>query len=207
MSEPQHTENVPDAVTGSGSNAQTDGQPTVGVSQQPAATPSSDPGKEPIIVGVTPGQCEEVVTEAAKLAQRLQSTLICAYVEPLQRGVFEGAGGTMLAVPVDAEAVPEPTPFPATLKQRLMELAEPYAVECAFSRPVGEISIALGELGESTGAHAIVVGTRRPGVRAGIAEFFAGSVAAHLTHRQPRPVVVVPVSPADAHEALPWDEE
>jgi nucleotide-binding universal stress UspA family protein len=135
----------------------------------------------------------------------MEATLICAYVEPLQRGVFDGAGGTMLAVPVDTEEVPDPEPFPENLKQRVLEVVKPYAVECEFSRPVGEISIALGDLGESTGAHTIVVGTRKPGVRAGIAEFFAGSVAAHLTHRQPRPVLVVPVSPAAADESLPWD--
>lgn len=176
-------------------------------SVEASSAPAPDAGPEPIVVGVTPGQCEEVVTEAARLAERMNATLICAYVEPLQRGVFEGAGGTMLAVPVDTETAPEPTPFPEALKERVLELAQPYAIECAFARPVGEISIALGELGENSGAHTIVVGTRRPGVRAGIAEFFAGSVAAHLTHRQPRPVLVVPVSPAATHEELPWDEE
>lgn len=211
MSDPQHTshprgtgENSTD--TGSTDVGSAAGEQSVG-DRHPGTEPFADPGEEPIVVGVTPGQCQQVVTEAARLAERIGATLICAYVEPLQRGVFEGAGGTMLAVPVDAEAVPDPTPFPETLQQRLLELTAPYAVECTFSRPVGEISIALGELAEDSGAHAIVVGTRRPGFRAGIAEFFAGSVAAHLTHRQPRPVLVIPVSPAEAHESLPWDEE
>lgn len=189
------------------SSAPADGEAEAAPSAEPTSIPVPDSGPEPIVVGVTPGQCEEVVTEAARLAERMDATLICAYVEPLQRGVFEGAGGTMLAVPVDTETAPEPTPFPEALQERVLELANPYAIECTFARPVGEISIALGELGEATGAHTIVVGTRRPGVRAGIAEFFAGSVGAHLTHRQPRPVLVVPVSPAASHEELPWDEE
>jgi nucleotide-binding universal stress UspA family protein len=39
----------------------------------------------------------------------------------------------------------------------------------------------------------IIVGSRRGGLRSTMHEFFGGSVAAHLAHRQPRPVVVVPL--------------
>jgi nucleotide-binding universal stress UspA family protein len=39
----------------------------------------------------------------------------------------------------------------------------------------------------------IIVGSRRGGLRSTMHDFFGGSVAAHLAHRQPRPVVVVPL--------------
>jgi len=35
-------------------------------------------------------------------------------------------------------------------------------------------------------------------------EFLNGSIAAHLAHRQRRPVVVIPLSPVREGEALPW---
>jgi nucleotide-binding universal stress UspA family protein len=51
----------------------------------------------------------------------------------------------------------------------------------------------------------IVVGSRRRGVRSGLKEFFGGSVAAQLAHRQHRPVVVVPVAPVPLDTPLPWE--
>jgi nucleotide-binding universal stress UspA family protein len=52
----------------------------------------------------------------------------------------------------------------------------------------------------------IVVGTRHPGVRAGAREFFGGSVAVHLAHRQHRPVLVIPLAPTPHGTKLPWEE-
>jgi hypothetical protein len=40
-----------------------------------------------------------------------------------------------------------------------------------------------------------------------VREFFAGSVALHLSHRQARPVVVVPLAPVSRAQALPWEDE
>jgi hypothetical protein len=39
-----------------------------------------------------------------------------------------------------------------------------------------------------------VIGTREPGTREAVREFFDGSVIAELTHSQHRPVVVVPLN-------------
>jgi nucleotide-binding universal stress UspA family protein len=52
----------------------------------------------------------------------------------------------------------------------------------------------------------IIVGSRRGGVRAGLKQFLTGSVAAHLAHRQHRPVVVIPVAPVAEGKPLPWEE-
>ena len=53
-------------------------------------------------------------------------------------------------------------------------------------------------------AELIVVGSRS-GVRASMREYFGGSVAVHLAHRQHRPVVIVPLA-ARAESPLPWEE-
>jgi hypothetical protein len=53
----------------------------------------------------------------------------------------------------------------------------------------------------------IVVGSREAGLRGSVREFFAGSVALHLSHRQARPVVVVPLAPVSRAQALPWEDE
>ena len=65
---------------------------------------------------------------------------------------------------------------------------------------------ALARLADICGVEMIVVGSRRRGVRSGLKEFFAGSVAAQLAHRQHRPVVVVPVHPVAAGTPLPWED-
>ena len=43
-------------------------------------------------------------------------------------------------------------------------------------------------------ARAIAVGTRKPGFRASLEEFLAGSIAVSLAHNQARPVIVIPVA-------------
>ncbi|MBO0810506.1 MAG: universal stress protein [Microlunatus sp.] len=158
-----------------------------------------------IVVGVTPGQPDIVIRHAAKLARKLSGRIICAYVDTGQMSMFEGADGTLMAMPLDPDIVEEPTPFPDTLKDKLNEVCTEKQVQVEFRRPLGEPAIALAELAEHEQAYMIMVGTRRPGIRAGIAEFFGGSVAAHLSHRQPRPVIVIPLTPTE-HGELPWDE-
>ena len=62
----------------------------------------------------------------------------------------------------------------------------------------GTLAHALGRLAEVLDAEMIIVGSRRGGLRSSLHEFLGGSVAAHLAHRQLRPVVVVPL-PASEH--------
>ena len=158
-----------------------------------------------IVVGVTPGQPDIVIRHAAKLARKLGGRLVCAFVDTGQMSMFEGADGTLMSMPLDPDIVEEPTPFPDSLRDKLAAVCTEKQVPVDFRRPLGEPAIALAELAEQEQAYLIMVGTRRPGIRAGIAEFFGGSVAAHLSHRQPRPVVVIPLTPTE-HGELPWDE-
>ncbi len=68
---------------------------------------------------------------------------------------------------------------------------------------VGDPASALSGLADTLDAPLIVVGTRRRGLGESVREFFTGSVAARLTHRQQRPVLVVPAPPGHEDEALP----
>jgi nucleotide-binding universal stress UspA family protein len=158
-----------------------------------------------IVVGVTPHQSEIVIKHAAKLTRRLGGRLLCAYVDTGQMTMFEGADGTLMAMPIDPDVAEEATPFPDDLKDRLASAAAAYDIHPEFRRPLGEPATALAELADDERAYLVFVGTRRPGIKASLAEFFGGSVGAHLSHRQPRPVVVVPQAPTSIDE-LPWSD-
>lgn len=66
--------------------------------------------------------------------------------------------------------------------------ATTYGVDVTFVPGVGDPSRALSQVAEDRDAAMLVVGARTGAGR--IAEFFTGSVAARLTHRQHRLVLV-----------------
>jgi nucleotide-binding universal stress UspA family protein len=70
----------------------------------------------------------------------------------------------------------------------------------------GDPAWALARLADEMDARYIVVGTREAGLRGSLREFFNGSVAVHLAHRQHRPVIVVPLAPVSGSQALPWED-
>ena len=68
---------------------------------------------------------------------------------------------------------------------------------------VGDPALAIKGLAEDLDSPLIVIGTRRRGLGESIREFFTGSVAARLAHRQSRPILVVPLGdPASDDEDL-----
>jgi nucleotide-binding universal stress UspA family protein len=62
--------------------------------------------------------------------------------------------------------------------------------------------MAMKHLADQVDARLLVVGTRKRGIGESIREFFTGSVAARLAHRQQRPILVIPLG-----EPVPDDEE
>jgi len=162
-----------------------------------------------VVVGVVPGQSERVPLAAAHFAERLGAELICAHVDAMRYVVQENADGTITSLPIDPDTDDEG-------EERFDEEFGAYLGELFAGRPLrwstrslaGEPAGALSHLAEKVGAEAIVVGTRHAGFRAGLQEFFGGSVAVHLVHRQARPVIVIPVSgdtDPDATPQLPWE--
>jgi nucleotide-binding universal stress UspA family protein len=157
-----------------------------------------------ILVGVNHGQSDVVLQQAVRLAQAFGAELVCAHVDVGRYVVEERSDGAVVSRPLDPD-LPElsDTDFDPVLAERIRDLVQP--LDVTFRELAGDRAYALGRLAEICGVEMIVVGSRRRGVRSGLKEFFGGSVAAQLAHRQHRPVVVVPVAPVAPDTPLPWE--
>jgi nucleotide-binding universal stress UspA family protein len=147
-----------------------------------------------IVVGVTPQQPVAVLREAVRLARQFKAVLVCANVEAGSYVVAEHPDGSVESRPIDPDQPDWNTAvFNGGLAHRIHEVADKEGVRVEFRELAGDIAHALGRLAEVLDAEMIIVGSRRGGLRSTMHDFFGGSVAAHLAHRQPRPVVVVPL--------------
>ena len=147
-----------------------------------------------IVVGVTPQQPVAVLREAVRLARQFKAVLVCANVEAGSYVVAEHPDGSVESRPIDPDQPDWNTAvFNGGLAHRIREVADKEGVRVEFRELAGDIAHALGRLAEVLDAEMIIVGSRRGGLRSTMHDFFGGSVAAHLAHRQPRPVVVVPL--------------
>jgi nucleotide-binding universal stress UspA family protein len=163
-----------------------------------------------IVVGVVPGQPSAVVATAAQVAGRYGATLVCAYVDP-GRYPVKRADGTTEAQPIDPDlALDPPELFDEALTREIGGVLDALPAGSAGAGIrwstrflSGDPAQALAALADELDAAMIVVGTRDATVRASIAEFFGGSVAVHLAHRQHRPVLVVPLDPLPPAAAWP----
>ena len=146
------------------------------------------------MVGVTPQQPVAVLREAVRLARQFKAVLVCANVEAGSYVVAEHPDGSVESRPIDPDQPDWNTAvFNGGLAHRIREVADKEGVRVEFRELAGDIAHALGRLAEVLDAEMIIVGSRRGGLRSTMHDFFGGSVAAHLAHRQPRPVVVVPL--------------
>lgn len=169
-------------------------------------TPPSKPTGKPVIVaGVLPDQPMWVLQVAGEFARTFSATLVCASVDATRYAMQALADGTMMAMPIDPDVVPEEPAFPEDWLAEVGELLGPLGVEWSARQLVGEPSAELMTLADELDALMIVVGTRHAGFRGALHNFFAGSVALRLAHRQYRPVVVVPTAPVGPGERLPWE--
>ena len=159
-----------------------------------------------VVVGVVPGQPDAVVRTAARFAASLGADLVCACVDPTRYAIETLPDGTVLTLPIDpdqgdeAAEVVDPE-LHAALAAALDDAGVRWSVRALAGGPAQELS----RLAEELDAAMIVVGTREPGLLGSMREFFSGSVAAQLTHRQHRPVLVVPLDPVGPDAALPWE--
>jgi nucleotide-binding universal stress UspA family protein len=174
---------------------------------EPMYDPSPEQGHPFVIVGVMPHQAADVVLTAASFATRIQAELVCAYVDLTRYTVEEAPDGTVTTFPIDPE-VPDVIveQFNPALAQEVETLLSPLDVRWSLRALAGDPAQALARLSDTFDAELIVVGTRRTGIRASMHEFFGGSVAVHLAHRQHRPVLVVPLDPVGPGEMLPWEQ-
>jgi nucleotide-binding universal stress UspA family protein len=147
------------------------------------------------VVGVTPKQPLTVLREAARFARLFKAVLVCANVDAGSYVVAEHPDGSVESRPIDPDQPDwNAAVFNGGLAHRIHEVADQEGVRVEFRELAGDIAHALGRLAEVLDAEMIIVGSRRGGLRSTMHDFFGGSVAAHLAHRQPQPVVIIPLT-------------
>ncbi|RLK52325.1 universal stress protein [Microbacterium telephonicum] len=158
-----------------------------------------------VIVGAIPDQPARVVREAARYAKLMDAPLVIAYVDVTRFVTYEDPDGYVHTAPIDLDVSPGESQF-AAVRDAAAEALSGITVTWSATSLVGDPAMALKHLAEQSDARLLVVGTRRRGFGETIREFFTGSVAARLAHRQSRPILVVPLeSPAADDEEL-WPE-
>jgi len=166
-------------------------------------------GQRPVLAGVLPDSPAKLVETAIEYARRFGTNVEFVFADASQLLMDQLPDGSMVTIPIDPDAV----------EGRLREAEDHLrsgirsAVEAMGDRAAGvdwdiacvngDPARALARLARERDAEMIVVGTR-DGFMGGLIEFFTGSVAARLSHWQPRPVVVVPLSPSAPDGPLPW---
>ena len=160
-----------------------------------------------ILVAVVPGQPTAVLEHAATLADELDLPLVCANVDPDRYLVSSYMDGTVVALPYDPDLPEvEEEQFDPDLAAQIRGVLERRGIRYTLEQRAGDPAWALARLADEVDARYIVVGTREAGIRGSIREFFNGSVAVHLAHRQHRPVIVVPLAPVPGSGKLPWED-
>ena len=155
---------------------------------------TGDEATKYIVVGVTPRQPLIVMRQAVRFARQFNAMLVCANVEAGSYVVAEHPNGSVESRPIDPDQPDWNTAiFDGSLAGRIRDIADKEGVGVEFRELAGDIAHALGRLAEVVNAEMIIVGSRRGGLRSTMHEVFGGSVAAHLAHRQPRPVVLIPL--------------
>lgn len=158
-----------------------------------------------IVVGVELDEDSIVLKRAAEFAQRFDATLVCVISNLGRYAAREAADGTVTSLDFDSDNPDElQETFDAKLRAQVDAVLSPAGVEWTPRAMAGDPALQLAHVADEVDAIMIVVGTRRPGPWSSMREFMNGSVAAHLVHRQHRPVLVVPLSPLPDGSALPW---
>lgn len=169
-----------------------------------ATTP---PPARAVIVGVIPDQSPRVLREGARYAKLFGAPLIVTHVDVTRFVTYEDPDGYVHSAAVDIDVAAGEAQL-----ERVTEMADEHlagsGIQWSVRQLVGDPAMAIKHLAEQSDARLIVIGTRRRGIGESIREFFTGSVAARLAHRQPRPILVVPLGePAPDDEPLWPDAE
>lgn len=155
-----------------------------------------------VIVGAIPDQSTRVVKEGAKYARLLGVPLVVAHVDVTRFVTYEDPDGYVHTAPIDVNIAPGETDLDhveASVETALAGTNVTWKVH----ELVGDPALAIKQLADRVDASLLVVGTRKRGFGESIREFFTGSVAARLAHRQARPILVVPLGePANDDEDL-----
>lgn len=154
-----------------------------------------------VIVGVVPDQSTRVLAEGARYAKLLGVPLLVAHVDVTRFVTYEDPDGYVHSAPIDMNIAAGEGEL-EKVKVAASAFLDGHDVRWSVQQLVGDPAMAIKHLAEQIDAKLIVVGTRKRGIGESIREFFTGSVAARLAHRQHRSLLVVPLG-----EPVPDDEE
>lgn len=173
------------------------------------ADAASDPVPErAVIIGIMPDQPPRVLKEAARYAKLFGAPLILAHVDVTRFVTYEDPDGYVHSAPIDIDIATGEAQLRLVKDAAVSVLGEPGSagVDWTVRQLVGDPALAIKHLAEQSQARLIVVGTRRRGFGESVREFFTGSVAARLAHRQSRPVLVVPLEDPIGDDEPLWPE-
>ncbi len=154
-----------------------------------------------VLVGVVPDLSPRVLKEAARYARLLAAPLVIVHVDVTRFVTYEDPDGYVHSAPIDVNIAAGESEL-GLVQSQSAAILEGYEVSWSVQQLVGDPALALKHLADQVDARLIVVGTRKRGFGESVREFFTGSVAARLAHRQHRPVLVIPLG-----EPVPDDEE
>ena len=170
-------------------------------------TQNPSPSTATLLVGVEPDQSPTVLNAVAPLAAQLQARVVCVHVHTgrfITQRLPENLAEASPAISGSAHPDEQEVPFPQGLRDHLAEVFDPLQVSWEAREVEGDPAKALAQLAEELDANMIVVGTRRKGWRNRMEQFIDGSIAVSLSHRQGRPVLVVP-QVANESGRRPWE--
>lgn len=156
-----------------------------------------------VIVGAIPGQSTRVLKEAARYASLHRAPLIVAHVDVTRFVTYEDPDGYVHSSTIDIDTAAGEASL-ADVTTAAEEALRGVDVTWSVSSLVGDPAMSIKRLAEKSGAVLLVVGTRNRGLGETIREFFTGSVAARLAHRQTCPVLVVPLGDPAADDEDLW---
>lgn len=158
-----------------------------------------------LIAAVVPDTAPVVLREATSLATALGLDVVAVHIDASRVVVARHPDGTVDSSPVDPDSYDELGPRALDNLRRLVDETAQTGTAVTLLGVPGAPAEEIARLAERLDARLIVVGTRKPGLAHHVAEFFTGSVAAHLAYRQARPVLVVPTRPGSFAQPAPWD--
>lgn len=154
-----------------------------------------------VIVGLVPRQHPRTLQEAARYAALFEVPLVVAVVDVARYTGMEDPTGLMAGAAIDLALTANDTGA-EEIEQTCADQLVGAGVQWTMRRMAGDPATAIGELAKNIRASLIVVGTRRPGIGETLREWFNGSVAARLTHKQAVSVLVVPGAELTSDEYL-----
>jgi nucleotide-binding universal stress UspA family protein len=158
-----------------------------------------------VIVGLQPGQPAQVLAEAIRYATLLKAPLMVVHVDVTRFVTYEDPDGYVHSAPIDLNLDAGAAEF-EDVQKMASEALEQSDLVWATRQLVGDPALAIKQLADKLDAQLIVIGTRKRGIGESIREFFTGSVAARLAHRQHRSVLVVPQGEPVPDDEKVWSE-